>query len=123
MSHPPPQMVRHRPAWLAALGAVYAAAAVALAAYASHAAEAGQGRLLLAAAIAFGHGVALAALAPGASGRLGRVAMALMALGALAFCGSLAAKALWGWPATLAPFGGSLLIAAWLALAMALLRR
>jgi uncharacterized membrane protein YgdD (TMEM256/DUF423 family) len=46
-----------------------------------------------------------------------------MALGALVFSGSLAGKVLWGWPTTLAPFGGSLLIAAWLALAMALLRR
>jgi uncharacterized membrane protein YgdD (TMEM256/DUF423 family) len=123
MHDPTTQVVPRRPAWLAALGAIYAAAAIALAAYASHAADAGQEHLLLAAAMAFGHGVALAALSPGASGGFVRVALAAMAVGTLLFCGSLAGKALWGWPATLAPFGGSLLIAAWLALAMAQLRR
>ena len=62
--------------WLAATGAVLAALAVALAAYAAHAASAdAQSRLQLAAVFAFGHGIALAALAPRAQRRIGRSAL------------------------------------------------
>ena len=48
-----------------ATGAVFSALSVGLAAYASHGAEGdARARLMLAAVFAFGHGVALAALAP-----------------------------------------------------------
>ena len=110
--------------WLAANGAVCAAAAVALAAYATHGAEGvGQSRLLLAAVFAFGHGLALVVLAPAATGRLGRFALALLYLGVLLFSGSLVFNVLAHWPTTLAPFGGTLLIAGWLLFALHLLKR
>lgn len=103
------------PRILAALGAVLAASAVALAAYASHAAgpDAGQ-RLGLAAAFAFGHGLALAALAPRVTGRMGLLAMACLLLGVLLFAGSLVAAHALGLPTRLAPLGGSLMIIGWL---------
>lgn len=110
--------------WLAAAGAVMAALAVALSAYASHGAlgEA-QARLHAAGLFLFGHGVALAALSPLAAGRQWRV-LALFALlaGTLLFSGSLVAHALWQWPTTLAPFGGTLMIVGWLAWAVAAVR-
>jgi uncharacterized membrane protein YgdD (TMEM256/DUF423 family) len=100
--------------WLAFNGALCAAAAVALAAYAAHGAEGeAQSRLQLA-AVAFGHGVALAVLAPAVSRRLGKSALSLLYLGVLLFCGSLVLNVLAQWPTTLAPFGGTLLIAGWL---------
>lgn len=100
---------------LAASGSVLAALAVALAAYASHAAgpEAGR-RLGLAAAFAFGHGLALAALAPRAGGRVAPVSLWLMLLGVLLFAGSLAGAGFFGLPTRLAPFGGGLMILGWL---------
>ncbi|HWI78940.1 MAG TPA: hypothetical protein VNS31_07065, partial [Ramlibacter sp.] len=65
---------------LASAGAIAAALAVALAAYAAHAASPMvQSRLQLAAVFAFGHGLALATLAPRAARRMTRVA--LLALG------------------------------------------
>lgn len=110
-------------AWLAANGAVCAAAAVALAAYAAHGVEGkDQARLLLAAVFAFGHGLALAVLAPGATRRLGRLAMVLLYLGVLLFSGSLVFNVLAQWPTTLAPLGGILLIAGWLCHAIDALR-
>lgn len=109
---------------VAALGAVSAAFSIALSAYAAHAVQGQpQARLQLAAVFLFGHGAALAALAPATVGRLGRVALAGMAAGAWLFGGSLAAEALWGWPATMAPLGGLLLIGSWLVFALHLLRR
>lgn len=106
-------------AGVAACGALLAAAGVGLSAYAAHAAEPeGRMRLFLSAAFAFGHGAVLAALAPGTSRRLGRAAMAALLVGTALFAGSLAAAALAGLPTRLAPAGGILLIAGWLALAV-----
>lgn len=119
-------MRSERPAMpgLAALGAMLAAAAVGLAAYASHAATPdAQERLYLAAAFGFGHGAALAALAPQARRRLARVALWSLCLGTLLFAGSLAAAALFGWPTRFAPVGGIALMSGWLALAVDRLRR
>lgn len=100
---------------LAAAGALLAAAAVTLAAYASHAVEPGAGaRLSLAAAFAFGHGLALAALAPLTARRLGLGSLGLLLLGVLLFSGSLAGAHAFGWPTGLAPAGGMLMIAGWL---------
>jgi len=101
--------------WMAFNGALCAAAAVALAAFAAHGTEGeAQSRLQLAAVFAFGHGLALAVLAPLVSRRLGRFALSLLYLGVLLFCGSLVLNVLAQWPTTLAPLGGTLLIAGWL---------
>jgi uncharacterized membrane protein YgdD (TMEM256/DUF423 family) len=109
---------------LAASGALLAAAAVALSAYASHGAAAeAQTRLFLAAMFAFGHGVALTALAPQAYGRWATAALAMMLLGVLGFSGSLAAAHFFGMPTRLAPAGGSLLMLAWLLVAIDRMRR
>jgi uncharacterized membrane protein YgdD (TMEM256/DUF423 family) len=108
----------------AASGAVLAAAAVALSAYASHgAAPDAQARLFLAAMFAFGHGVALAALAPQSPGRMAIAAFTTMLLGVLGFSGSLAAAHFFGTPTRLAPIGGSLLMLAWLMVAADRMRR
>ena len=109
---------------VAAAGALTAGLAVALAAYASHAAAPGaQERLYLAAAFAFGHGAALAALAPSARTRLARVALWALLAGTLLFAGSLAGAALAGFSTRVAPFGGMLLMAGWLSVAVDHLRR
>ena len=101
--------------WLGAIGSMLASVAVALAAYAAHGAEGeAQARLTQAAAFAFGHGLALAALAPLAQRRSGLVALLAILLGVLLFSGSVAGAALWGLPTTLAPFGGMLMIGGWL---------
>ncbi|AWV07796.1 DUF423 domain-containing protein [Marilutibacter maris] len=109
---------------LAGAGAVLAAVSVALAAYASHGAD-GEARthLQTAAAFAFGHGLALCALAPQARRRFGRWALAGLLLGVLLFSGSLVAAHAFGWPTRLAPAGGSLMILAWLAYAVDAARR
>lgn len=115
---------RHGGRWLAAGGALYAAASVALAAYAAHAAlPSVQSQLQLAAVFAFGHGIALASLAMQPHSRLTRAALHLLWVGVLLFSGSLAGNALAGLPTVLAPAGGMLLIAGWLLYAAALLRR
>lgn len=112
------------PRALAASGAASAAFSVALSAYAAHALQGQpQGRLQLAAMFLFGHGVALAALAPATARRLGRVALLTMGAGAWLFGGSLAGNALLAWPATLAPPGGLLMSGGWLLFALQLLRR
>lgn len=109
-----PLQVRAR-RWLGAIGSMLASVAVALAAYAAHGAEGeAQARLTQAAAFAFGHGLALAALAPLVQRRSGLVALLAMLLGVLLFSGSVAGAALWGLPTTLAPFGGMLMIGGWL---------
>lgn len=109
--------------WLGANGALCMAAAVALAAVASHAVDgADQGRLQLAAALGFGHGVAMAALSPIAQRRLGRAALVVAFLGMLLFCGSLVLAALAQWPTTLAPAGGVAMIGGWLLFAADRLR-
>lgn len=109
---------------LVAGGAVLAAVGIALAAYAAHVAlEAGRAALQMAALFAFGHGIALAALAPGAMRTLARVALAAMLLGALLFSGSLGLAHFLATPTMLAPYGGGLMILAWLAYAADALRR
>ncbi|GGK09861.1 DUF423 domain-containing protein [Luteimonas terricola] len=108
---------------LAPAGAVLAAAAVALAAYASHAAGPDAGaRLGLAAAFAFGHGLALAALAPRAAGRLAMAGLWAMLVGVALFAGSLAGAHFFDLPTRLAPMGGSLMILGWLLHAAASIR-
>lgn len=106
-----------------AAGAICAGIAVALAAYASHGAE-GQAAAWLqtAAAFAFGHGAALALLSRVTTRMAGLVSMGMLLAGMVLFSGSLAAAALAGWPTSLAPFGGSLMILGWLLLAVDLAR-
>lgn len=104
-------------------GALLAAIAVALSAYAAHATEgASQSRLQTAAVFAFGHGIAFVALAPQVRGPWLLAASLALQLGVLLFCGSLVGSVLLGWPATFAPAGGMLLIAGWVAWAIAALR-
>ena len=109
---------------LTAAGAVLAALAVALSAYAAHAMQ-GDGRasLYTAAILAFGHGIALAALAPRAFSRMGAFALVGLLLGTLLFSGSLAYRQMAGVSLGLAPFGGSLMILSWLLYAADALRR
>ena len=109
--------------WLAATGAVLAALAVALAAYAAHAASPeAQSRLQLAAVFAFGHGLALAALAPRVRWKTGRVALWMLAAGVVLFSGSLVGHVFAAMPTTFAPLGGMLMIAGWLLHAISALR-
>lgn len=101
--------------WPGAAGGLVAALAVALAAYAAHAATpVAQSRLYLAAAFAFGHGLALAVLAPAARRRMARLALWMLGIGVLLFAGSLVANVLAGAPTLLAPAGGMLMIGGWL---------
>ena len=121
-SDTPPPTASHR-SRLSACGAVCAGLAVALAAYAAHAAAGpAQGLLQMAAAVLFGHGVALAALARGASGRLRRLALAGLLAGSVLFAGSVVLHVLAGVAAHLAPAGGMLTIGSWLLLAADLWR-
>ncbi|MFC3551143.1 DUF423 domain-containing protein [Lysobacter cavernae] len=109
---------------LTAGGAVLAAVAVALSAYAAHVTDGeAQSRLQLAALFGFGHGVALAALAPQAVRRLGLVALAALLIGVLLFAGSLTAAYFLGTSTRFLPFGGGLMILAWLLYAADAVRR
>lgn len=109
---------------LIAAGAVLAAFAVALSAYAAHVADAhSQSRLQTAAMYAFGHGIALAALAPLARRALTRFALLAVLVGVLVFSGGLAAAYFFDSSTRLLPFGGSLMILAWLVYAADALRR
>jgi uncharacterized membrane protein YgdD (TMEM256/DUF423 family) len=109
---------------LTASGAVLAALAVALAAYASHAVHGqAQAALQTAAAVAFGHGVALATLAPPARLRAHFLSLSGLLLGTLLFSGSLVLHHALDLPLRLAPFGGGVLILSWLLYAAASLRR
>ena len=100
---------------LAATGGVLAAVAVALFAYAAHAAEPQvRASLHSAALFAFGHGIALCALAPHATRRLGTVALAGLLLGTLLFSGSLLSAHAFATSTPLAPWGGSVMILSWL---------
>lgn len=111
------------PSWLAVGGALSAAAAVALSAYSAHAVTGfDQSRLQTAAVFALIHGVALVALARGNDRLLSRLALAALLLGLLLFSGSVAMNVLLQWPTTLAPLGGMLLIAGWIAYAIDRLR-
>lgn len=109
--------------WISALAALTCAASVALAAYASHAALPGQAsRLGLAAAFAFGHGLALILIA-GRRSRLAGLSRALFLLGVAGFSGGLCFAAFMATRAPTAPLGGSLLILGWLVLALDLWRK
>lgn len=109
---------------IAASGAVLAAVGVALSAYAAHStAGDARGSLQTAALFAFGHGVALATMAPMSRRRLAVVALIGLLLGTLLFAGAIVAAQLWSVHARTAPFGGGLLIAAWLLYAADALRR
>lgn len=112
-------------AWPAAVGAVLAALSIGLSAYAAHGVADSQARssLQTACLYAFGHGLALAALWPRAATRLARVALCALLLGTLLFAGSLVGGALAGWTTRLAPSGGMLMMAGWLAWAVSVLRR
>lgn len=109
---------------LAVAGSVMAALSVGLAAYASHAGAPDAREALQSAALfLFGHGIALAALAPRVVRRLGLVALAGLLLGTMLFSCSVVAARLLGWPSTLAPLGGMLMMASWLAWAVDVGRR
>ncbi|MFT3755939.1 MAG: DUF423 domain-containing protein [Pseudoxanthomonas sp.] len=116
---------QRKPSLLACLGGLLAAAAVALSAYAAHGASdaTAQSHLQTASLYAFGHGIALAALAPATTRRLGKLALYLLLLGVLLFCGSLALNVLAGTATKLAPIGGTALILAWLLWAVDAARR
>ena len=109
---------------LACVGALLAGLSVALAAYAVHAADpAAQQRLQSAAWFAFGHGIALTALAPRAVRMLALAGLVSLAIGTLLFSGSLVGGHFLATPTTLAPFGGGLMMLGWLLWAVATLRR
>ena len=108
---------------LRSAGATLAAFAVALSAYASHAAEGDRTRLFIAAAIAFGHALALAVLPAIAPGRTARMASCLLLAGCVLFAGSLVAAHLFGASTRLAPVGGLSMIIGWLLHAAAPWRR
>ena len=108
---------------LIASGAVLAATGIALSACAAHGGGEDKASLQTAALFAFGHGIALAALTPTAMRALARSALAMLLLGVLLFAGSLTAAHFHGLPTTLAPFGGGLMILAWLVFAADALRR
>ena len=119
-----PDQLAKRLRALTAAGALLAASAVALSAYAAHAAPGpSQSALYTAAIIAFGHGVALAALAPPARLRIQFFTLSGMLLGTLLFSGSLVLHHVFDLPVRLAPFGGGMLILSWLLYAAAALRR
>lgn len=116
---------QRKPSFLALFGGLLAGIAVGLAAYAAHgvADPLMQSRLQSAALFAFGHGLALAALAPGSTRRLGKTGMTLLLVGTLLFSGSLAAAVFAGTSTQLAPFGGSALMLGWLLWAIDAVRR
>jgi len=120
MQHPRPSISR----WFAASGCLLAGLAVALSAYAAHGVEGdARARLTLAAAFAFGHDVALAALAGHTVRIVKTLALAALLVGVVLFSGSLVGEALRGWSTAAAPVGGMLLIGGWLVLAAHSLRR
>ncbi|MGY6517904.1 MAG: DUF423 domain-containing protein [Lysobacteraceae bacterium] len=109
--------------WLAAAGALCAGLAVGLGAYAAHGAEGeAASRLGLAALFLFGHGLALAALAPRALRNLGQFALSLILLGVLLFSGTLGLAALFNLPTTVAPWGGTMMMLGWVLYAADALR-
>ncbi|MBB5014246.1 DUF423 domain-containing protein [Rehaibacterium terrae] len=109
---------------LTATGAIACGLAVALGAYASHGVDGeAQARLGLAALFAFGHGLALVALAPRAAGWLALSALAALLAGMLLFAGSLALAVFAGTGTAAAPFGGVLMMLGWWLLAVAALVR
>lgn len=108
---------------LAACGALACGASVALAAYASHGLDGDAARrAALAAALAFGHGLALVVLAPTAHGRLRLLALAALLVGLCLFSGTLLGSVFFAASTALAPAGGVLLMLGWLLLAIDSLR-
>jgi uncharacterized membrane protein YgdD (TMEM256/DUF423 family) len=108
---------------VSALAALFCGVSVALAAYGAHAADPMVGRRLsIAAAFAFGHGLALLVLRT-REGGLAIAARACFIAGTIFFCGSLVGAALANLPTGLAPIGGSLLMLGWLLAAIDLLRK
>lgn len=101
------------------LAALMAAAGIALSAYAAHATLDAEGakRIGNAALFLFVQGVAGSAMLPHAVGKGERCAIGLQIAGCLLFSLSLVAKQWLGWPSTLAPAGGTVMIAGWLWLA------
>ena len=116
---------QRKPSLLAFSGGVLAALAVALGAYAAHGVSDAhaQSNLQTATLYAFGHGVALAALAAGTTRSLGRVGLYLLLLGTVLFSGSLILSALAQVVTRLAPVGGISLMLGWLVWAADALRR
>jgi len=117
---------QRKPSLLAFAGALLAALAVALGAYASHGVTDAhaQSSLQTATLYAFGHGVALAALAAGTTRSLGKAGLYLLLLGTLLFSGSLALAAMGQLDTTrLAPVGGISLMLGWVLWAGDALRR
>jgi uncharacterized membrane protein YgdD (TMEM256/DUF423 family) len=105
------------------LAALFCGASVALGAYAAHAADPqARQRLALAAAFAFGHGLALLAMRD-RNGLLALATRGCFLAGVVLVSGSLAGAALRGLPTGLAPIGGSLLILGWLLAALDLSRK
>jgi len=106
-------------------GALLAATAIALGAYSAHGvADAhAQSNLQTAALYAFGHGIALTALAAGTTRSLGRAGLCLLLLGTLLFSGSLVLAELAQASTRFAPFGGLCLILGWLLWALDAMRR
>lgn len=113
------------PSPLAAIGAVLCALSIGLAAYAAHgvADAKAQAALQSACLYAFGHGVALAALAPRAKRALGQWSLRLLLVGTMLFSGSIALHHLAGIANGLAPSGGVAMMLAWLLWAADALRR
>ncbi|HEY2346708.1 MAG TPA: DUF423 domain-containing protein [Xanthomonadaceae bacterium] len=104
---------------LAALGAFACAVAVGLGAYAMHAAVSPHDheRVAIAAIFLFGHGLALAALAPRAGTRVQCIGLYVLLAGTILFSGSLVCAAVFGIEPRLAPAGGTASILGWLLVA------
>lgn len=110
--------------WMEAAGALCCALALALGAYAAHGLDAvSRARIEPALLYLLLHGAVLVLLGPHSNTRWKRAALAAWLLGMGLFCGSLILSVLAGWPTTLAPFGGMLLIAGWILQGIAALRR
>lgn len=111
--------------FFAASGAFACALAIALGAYAAHGVSdpTAKSRLDTAVLYLVIHGLALTILAPRQTARVEWLALSGWFAGMVLFCGSLIGAALWSVPTVLAPFGGSLLILAWLLQAAASLQR
>ncbi len=116
---------QRKPSLLAFAGALSAALSIALGAYAAHGvADAhAQSNLQTAALYAFGHGIALAALAAGTARTLGRTGLYLLLIGTLLFSGSLVLGALAQVSTRLAPVGGIALMLGWVVWAFDAVRR
>lgn len=102
--------------YLGAIGSLMAGLSVALAAYATHAVEGvAQGRLWQAAAMAFAHGLALAALTPFAQRPMALIALLVILVGVFLFSMSLLGAVVIGLGTSVViPFGGALVISGWL---------